>query len=204
MGNDAENNTEQKILVAAEHVFHEKGFDGARMQEIADKAGINKGLLHYYFKTKDSLFEAIFSVGNGKMMAHLETIFFLEIPLGEKIGRMVDQYMDLLAENPSLPRFVINELSKNPERFASKIISRNTLRTFSAFADSVQKEIKAGNIRPIDPRQLFMNVVSMILFPYVGSSLICAVVGLTDKEFYALMQERKAHIKIFLNELIKE
>ena len=61
MNNLSDHTTEQKILDAAEVVFHEKGFDGARMQEIADKATINKGLLHYYFKSKDALFDAIFN-----------------------------------------------------------------------------------------------------------------------------------------------
>src|SRR5580700_8969817 len=105
-----DSNTEQKILEAAEEIFHEKGFDGARMQEIADKASINKGLLHYYFKTKDSLFQAIFSMAFRKMMAQVQSIVSMDIPLDKKIDLMVDGYMIMLAKNPALPRFVINEL----------------------------------------------------------------------------------------------
>ena len=74
MTSDTDNTTEQKILEAAQEVFHEKGYDGARMQEIADKASINKGLLHYYFKTKDSLFEAIFSIAFRQMIAQIQAI----------------------------------------------------------------------------------------------------------------------------------
>ncbi|HEX2898201.1 MAG TPA: helix-turn-helix domain-containing protein, partial [Bacteroidia bacterium] len=55
-------NTEFRILEAARHIFQQKGFDGARMQEIADTAQINKGLLHYYFKSKDALFHKVFGI----------------------------------------------------------------------------------------------------------------------------------------------
>jgi len=196
-------NTEQKILEAAEEVFHEKGFDGARMQEIADKASINKGLLHYYFKTKDSLFEAIFSMAFRKMIAQIHSIVAMEISLDEKIDRIVDGYMFLISKNPALPRFVINELSKNPDRFIARNVTSDTRHTFAAFAASVQKEIDAGNIRPVDPLQLFMNMISMIIFPFIGRPMVQVVVGLSDKEFSRLMQERKEHIKLFLKQALK-
>ena len=78
MNNISDNSTEQKIIEAAETVFHEKGFDGARMQEIADKANINKGLLHYYFKSKDVLFEAIFSAALRRTLTNLNSILIME------------------------------------------------------------------------------------------------------------------------------
>jgi AcrR family transcriptional regulator len=203
VGSDSENNTEQKILEAAEEVFHEKGFDGARMQEIADKASINKGLLHYYFKTKDSLFEAIFSMAFRKMLAQIQSILLLEIPLDEKIDRIVDGYMGMLAKNPSLPLFVIHELNKNPDRFIAKNVNSNAGHTFSSFAASVQKEIDAGHIRAVDPLQLFLNMISMIIFPYIGRPMIQSVIGLNNKEFQRLIQERKEHIKFFLRQALK-
>src|ERR1700712_5053671 len=96
--------TEQKILAAAEEVFHEKGYDGARMQEIAEHAGINKGLLHYYFKTKDKLFEAIFSRALQHMISKIFGILEMELPLEDKIRLIVDQYMSMILKNPTLPR----------------------------------------------------------------------------------------------------
>jgi TetR/AcrR family transcriptional regulator len=196
-------NTEQKILEAAEEVFHIKGYDGARMQEIADKASINKGLLHYYFKTKDSLFEAIFSMAFRKMMGQVQSILLLEIPLEEKIDRIVDGYMNMLAKNPSLPRFVLGELNKNPDRFIAKHVNSDTLNTFAAFSNSVRKEIDASNIRQVDPLQLFMNMISMIIFPFIGRPMIQVVAGLDNKAFQLLMLERREHIKQFLKQAIK-
>ena len=203
MAIETDNNTEQKILEAAEEVFQEKGFDGARMQEIADKANINKGLLHYYFKTKDSLFEAIFSIAFHTMIGQIQSIMSLEISLNERIDRIVDDFMSMLAKKPALPRFVITELNKNPDRFIAKHVNHNTRATFAAFINSVQKEIDAGNIRPVDPRQLFMNMISMIIFPFIGRPMVQVVIGLNNKEFLQLMQERREHIKLFLKQAIK-
>ena len=203
MSIETDNNTEQKILEAAEEVFQEKGFDGARMQEIADKANINKGLLHYYFKTKDSLFEAIFSIAFHTMIGQIQSIMSLEISLNERIDRIVDDFMSMLAKKPALPRFVITELNKNPDRFIAKHVNHNTRATFAAFINSVQKEIDAGNIRPVDPRQLFMNMISMIIFPFIGRPMVQVVIGLNNKEFLQLMQERREHIKLFLKQAIK-
>ena len=87
MPENIEVNTEQKILNAAEEVFHTKGYDGARMQEIADKASINKGLLHYYFKSKDALFDTIFSLALRRMVTNIQSVLSMDIPLEEKINR---------------------------------------------------------------------------------------------------------------------
>lgn len=199
----SDNSTEQKILEAAESVFHEKGYDGARMQEIADKASINKGLLHYYFKSKDALFDAIFRMALKRMMSNINSILLTDIPLEEKIDLIIDGYMNMLSRNSSLPRFVITELNKDPDRFIAKHLNSNIRNIFSSFIDSVQKEIDAGKIRPIDPRHLFMNMISMIIFPYVGRPMIQVVVGLDNNEFYNLMQERREIIKLFIKQALK-
>lgn len=203
MLNNRDNTTEQKILDAAEEVFHEKGYDGSRMQEIADKASINKGLLHYYFKTKDSLFDAIFTMALHRMVTNINSILSTEIPLEEKIDLIVDGYMNMLARNSSLPRFVINELNKDPDRFVSRHLDGNVKNVFSIFVTSVQKEIDNGKIRPIDPRQLFMNMISMIIFPYVGRPMIQVVIGLDNKEFQVLMKERRELIKGFIKQALQ-
>lgn len=198
-----DNTTEQKILEAAELVFHEKGYDGARMQEIADKATINKGLLHYYFKSKDALFDSIFSLALRKMVGNLNSILLLEIPLEEKLDLMIDGYMNMILRNSSLPSFVMNELNKDPDKFISKHVGSDLKNVFESFIDSVNREIESGKIRPIDPRQLFMNIQSMVIFPFIGRTMIQVVVGIDNKEFQKLMQERRELIKTFVKQAIK-
>ncbi len=201
MANDT--TTEQKILEAAEDVFHEKGYDGARMQEIAEQAGINKGLLHYYFKTKDKLFEAIFSAALNRMVSRILSILELEIPLDQKIDLIVDQYMGMLLKNPALPRFVLNELNKNPDQFIAKHFKKDIKDAFANFSASVQKEANNGAIKQIDGRMLFMNMISMIIFPFIGRPLIQVVIGADNAEFKQIMLERKEHIKKFIKDAIK-
>jgi len=200
MGNDTP--TEQRILEAAEEVFQEKGYDGARMQEIAEHAGINKGLLHYYFQTKDKLFEAIFSVALNRMISRILAILELEVPLEAKIDMIVDQYMALLLKNPSLPRFVLNGLNKNPDQFIARHFKKDVKTAFDNFCIAVEKEADKGRIRPIDGRHLFMNMISMIIFPFIGRPLIQVVFGADNAEFKALMAERKDLIKKFIKDAI--
>lgn len=190
--------TEQKILEAAEIIFHEKGFDGARMQEIADKATINKGLLHYYFKSKDALFEAIFDVAIRRMITNLNAILAMDNPLEEKIELMVDAYLNMLSRNAALPLFVINGLNKNPDKFIAKHLGGNLKNMFASFKSCVDKEVRAGKIQPIDSRQLFMNILSMSIFPFLGRPMIQVVTGIDNKMFYQLMAERRTLIKDFI------
>ncbi|MEI6022071.1 MAG: TetR/AcrR family transcriptional regulator [Bacteroidota bacterium] len=198
-----DNSTEQKILDAAEEVFHEKGYDGARMQEIADKATINKGLLHYYFKSKDLLFDAIFNLALRRMISNLQEILEMDNSLEEKIELIIDAYMNLLSRNSALPRFVINELNKDPDKFIAKHLNQNLKNVFTKFNDCVKKEIAKGKIKAIDSRQLFMNIISMIIFPYVGRPMIQVVVGIENKEFYTLMHERRDLIKQFVKQALR-
>lgn len=198
-----ESDTEQRILEAAEEVFHEKGYNGTRMREIAERAGTNKGLLHYYFKTKERLFEAIFSVALHRMMSRIQAVLEMEMSLDEKIDLIVDQYMLMILKNPALPRFVLNELNKNPERFIARHIDKNVTATFERFQRTIQEEVVAGKVRAVDARQLLMNLMSMIIFPFVGRPLLQTLFGAGNEEFDQLLKKRKEHIKEFIKQAIR-
>lgn len=195
---EADKNTEQKILDAAGEVFHTKGFDGARMQEIAEHAGINKGLLHYYFKTKDALFEAIFGIAINQVISQILVILEQDLPLEEKISRMVDQYMTMLLLNPNLPRFVLHELNKNADKFIAKHLDARVKTAFAKFMASVDAEAEKGVIRKIDARQLFTNLLSLLIFPFVGRPMLQTLFAADNREYKQLLEARKDHIKSFV------
>ncbi len=191
--------TEKKILEAAEIIFQKKGYDGARMQEIADNANINKGLLHYYFKTKDRLFEAIFKKAFNQIIGSMSEILTSENPFSYKVDSFIDRYMDLLLANPAIPRFVINELNKNAERFVTAMVSDTRTRpNLDAFFKSVEEEVASGNIRPIKPVHLLMNIVGLCVFPFIGKPMLQAILFIDNKEFKELMEERREEIKSFV------
>src|SRR3954468_17116383 len=104
----------------------EKGIDGARMQDIADKAGINKALLHYYFRSKEKLFEMIFIEEARKFMPKVTSIMVSELTLFEKVEKFVGEYIDTLLQNPLLPIFILNEIKQNPKKSHKKDLWQST------------------------------------------------------------------------------
>jgi len=122
---EKEKHTEDKIVEAAKTVFIEKGMQGARMQEIADQAGINKSLLHYYFRTKEKLFDFIFNAVLGKIGSIIGKIMNEDLSIEEKVAAFVEGYSDLLLKNPFLPNFIINEITRNPEAIINRFKKSN-------------------------------------------------------------------------------
>lgn len=194
--------TEDKILKAAEEVFQQKGFDGARMQEIADQANINKGLLHYYFKTKDKLFEAIFKKSFNQLMSKLEDILGSDLPLFDKLEQFIDEYMGLLLRNPLLPRFVIHELNTNADEFIRKNFVGENTQKITAFIASIQCEVDEKKIKPVDPRQLLINIIALCIFPFLGRPMLQVALQQNDLQFKQLLQERKQHVVQFIKDAL--
>ena len=115
-----DNKTEEQILEAAQKIFQAKGMDGARMQEIADKASINKAMLHYYYRSKQLLFEAVFKKSFALLAPQLNAILNDDSSLEDKIKNFTHNYISFIIKHPYLPNFIIQELNRNPE-FIKKI-----------------------------------------------------------------------------------
>ncbi|MEK6479084.1 TetR/AcrR family transcriptional regulator [Catalinimonas sp. 4WD22] len=196
-------NTEDKILYAAEEIFHQKGFSGARMQEIADRAEINKGLLHYYFKTKDKLFEAVFSKAFDLMVNRLNTILTTQQSLDNKIDLMVDAYMGMLIKHPHLPLFVINELNRHPDEFINRVLTNKRRPNIQAFLEAIQYEIDQGNIKPFHPKQVIMNIIGLCLFPFLARPMIQVLLDVDNSEFQKLIKERKVLVADFVKSALR-
>ncbi len=195
---------EEKILAAAHKVFTTKGMNGARMQDIADEAGINKALLHYYFKDKDKLFETIFVVEAQRFFPKITMIFQSDAPLFEKIENFVSEYIDEMQENPYLPWFVINEMNRDPEKFMDKVWGKENLPKPAKFLEQIEKEVKAGRIKNISPIHLLMNMISMTIFPFLGKPMFVRNLRLSDKQFNEIIEQRKKEIPKFIIDSIKK
>jgi len=197
MNDHKKDNTEEKILNAAQTVFIRKGMDGARMQEIANEAGINKALLHYYFRTKEKLFNAIFETVFSRIFPNLLAMVHSDLPLEEKLGIFIEKYIDLLQKNPFLPTFILKEMNRNPEFLASIIKSNgvNPKEVFTLF----EKEMEAGKIRKMDSRDLLINILGMSIFPIAARPLLSIVFFENDKNAYnEFIEKRKITIKEFV------
>ena len=195
--------TEKKILDAAKVVFLEKGFDGARMQEIADKAKINKALVHYYFRSKDKLFDAIFQEAFQQFLPKVAEVMMTEKPLFEKIEFFIDTYITMLSKNPHLPGFVMHEINRNPGRIVNIIKSSGVRPEFLGLA--IQKEVDAGVIMPINPVHLIINILGMCLFPIIGKPIIKGFIFNDSEEAYQkFLSERKKEVTSFVINSIKK
>src|SRR4029079_17073897 len=202
--NKKDKGAEGKILAAARKVFTTKGMAGARMQDIADEAGINKALLHYYFRDKDKLFETIFMSEAKKFFPKINAIFQSDDPLFEKIEKFVNEYIDEMLENPYLPWFVLNEINRDPDQFMYKVWGENNLPKPGKFLDQIEKEIKNGTIKRISPVHLLMNLLSMTIFPFVARPMITRNLHMTDFRLRETMEERKKEIPKFIIDSIRK
>jgi TetR/AcrR family transcriptional regulator len=199
----AKDNTQEKILAAAKKVFQAKGMAGARMQDIADQAGINKALLHYYFRNKEKLFAVIFKEGAAQFFPKIMAVIEADLSLSEKIGYFCRAYIDLFMENPYLPLFVLNEVNKQPDRIV-KQMWKNRQSPYERFALLIEQEIKKENIRPVHPAQLFINMLSMCIFPFVAKPLWMAASGMDESSFALFMEQRKTELPTFIMDSIKK
>ena len=195
---------EQKILAAAKNVFLTRGMMGARMQDIADEAGINKALLHYYFRSKDKLFEVVFLEEAQKFFPKINAIFNSDAPLFEKIRNFVNEYIDEMQENPYLPWFVMNELHRDADQFMYKIWGNDNLPKPGKFLVQIEQEIRSGRIKKISPVHLLMNMISLTIFPFVGKPMFIRNLRLTEKQFGEIMAQRKKEIPKFIIDAIKK
>jgi AcrR family transcriptional regulator len=200
---EKEAGTEEKILAAAKKVFVQKGMAGARMQDIADEAGINKALLHYYFRSKEQLFETIFSEIAHRFIPKVKAILSAESDFYDKISLFCEEYIGLVMDNPYMPMFVMNEMHKQPTAFIQKIFS-GQLPDLSKFIGQLQEEIVTGRIKPIQPAHLVMNMMAMCIFPFIGKPILGAVIGISDEQFMAAMEERKKLVPQFIFDSIRK
>jgi AcrR family transcriptional regulator len=202
MINAEENNTETTILEAAKRVFLRKGLFGARMQEIADDAGINKSLLHYYYRSKQLLFEAVFKQAFGLMAPKINMVLNSDLELEEKIKSLTHNYISFVIKHPYLPGFVIQELNSNPE-FVTTLINEKNFPSITVFKKQVEELIEIGKIKPINPDQLFVNVLSLTIFPFIAAPLLKGFTRLGDTAYNKLLEERKTEVSNFIINAIK-
>jgi len=182
--------TEEKILQAAKKVFLEKGMYGARMQEIAEEAGINKALLHYYFRSKDKLFKYIFDMVFMQFGPKLFAIFNTDASIEEKIRAFVDAYLDLLSENPFLPVFIINEIQQNPELLKDMEAVLQDIGK-SKIIEQLNEGMAAGRFIDIKAEHFYVNILAWCILPFLTKPILNRIFGINEDAFDAFIQERK-------------
>lgn len=189
--------TEKKILEAARKVFVQKGLKGARMQEIADAAGINKALLHYYFRSKEALFQQVFTATLQANAPLLYGVMAKDIPLKQKIEEFIRVYIDIVRQNPFMPIFILSELSQNPDKLAGKIGPHATA-VVGKLQKQLDEEAEKGNIRKIEPVDLVSSIMGLCVFPVIAKPILQPVFGMDEAAYEAFLSQRKDEVPLII------
>lgn len=200
-------NKEEAILEAAEREFITKGFDGARTTSIAEAAGVTHAMLHYYFRTKENIFNRILDE-KMRLMSRSVLMAFGEagLPLIERLRKGIENHFDFVVENPGLPRFIVNEVMSRPERHEA--FKRRIGYLLGAVVEGLQHELDEaadrGETERIDVRMLMLDIVSLNIFSFIAMPIIEPLIGdlAADREtFYRL---RKAeNVEVILRRIKK-
>ncbi len=194
--------TEQKILQAASEVFLVKGHDGARMQEISDKAGINKALLHYYFRSKEKLFRTVFKKELRQMLEDVFSSISLSDSLKDFLQQFIHTYLKNISKRKNVMRFILWELNNSSTEIVDCFIEAFEKQGFEGnpLILKINQAIENGEIRPLHPAHLVLNVMGMSIFPFVAAPIVENIIPnfrINDPDF--LVEREKAILDIIWN-----
>lgn len=199
--------TKQKILKAAQKVFVEEGLKGARMQKIADMAGVNKAMLHYYFKSKDNLFKKVFESVAPIMFTRILQVLNNEVDLFTKIEQLVDNYLTLLNQNKNIPILIITEINRQPDKFSEIFVNSIQsvgIEPVKIFQQDINREVEKGSIRKITAQELIVNTISLCVFPIAGRKIFKKFIfENSDEKLDKFLENRKKTVSEFIINSIK-
>jgi AcrR family transcriptional regulator len=196
--------TERRILDAAHAVFVRAGTAGARTLEIAKEAGVNPALLHYYFRTKERLAEAVFRRAAGQLLPAVVRILGSDAPLEDKVEQVVQVELQFLSKAPYLPAYILSELAHHPDR-APQLIAAVTgevpvaigTHLRSVLATQIDARVRDRTMHPISPDQFAVNLLALCVFPFAARPLFMALFGIDDKGFEQFIDRRRRELAPF-------
>ena len=198
-------NTEQLILEVAEKLFIEKGYTGTRTAEIANEAGVNQALLHYYFRTKENLFNQIFEQKATQLLECFSMSVDNDSAFFEELKAGIEAHFEILSKSPGLPLFILREVvsDKNRKDFIMKNLLPTGMELYKKLKVAIRREARRGRIRPVRTFDLLFNVVSLNVFAFVAAQLLFDTNAEEDqKNMRKFLEERKRNnIKLIINSL---
>jgi AcrR family transcriptional regulator len=192
--------TEERIREAARRVFLEKGYDGTTSRDLAEASGLNVAMTNYYFRSKEKLFQLTFQDLHRLQFAKLGSLVNLDIPLREKILRLIEAEHELVMENPDLPLFIMHEMRRHPDLFTETPAASSPYPSLqdTLFARQVEEAVASGQIKPIKPLQIIMMIVSNVHYPFVGRASITHSLHISNDELLTLVNDHQQVIKDML------
>ena len=197
--------TEELILEAAAKVFTEKGFAAARMDDIANEAGINRALLHYYYRNKQKMFSIIFEKQFQNFFSGIASILTSDISLFDKIAKLVEHELNMLSKHPDIPLFVLGELTRDPDMLINRLKNSPLapMHIFNILNEQVKSEYEKGTIKKIEAYSLMMNIMGLCVYPFAAKPLVQFFLGMERDKFIDIALSRKDELIDFIISGIK-
>lgn len=185
-----EAHTEELIKAKARALFFQKGFLNATTQEIADEAGVNRALIHYYFRSREQMLDVLLDETIQEKKIRARSILTSELPFREKIARYIDAIVDYGLTYPYLENFIISETARRPEKL-KLICSQDRIRSSDLIRKGLEAEIAAGGLSPISAEQFMVNLAALCNYPLLAKSVLQAIHGMSDTAYRKFLSERK-------------
>ena len=183
---------EDRIIEAARKTFIEKGFAQTSMSDIAEAAGINRPTLHYYFRTKDIMFQAVYGGILKSILPKIQVVASTSgLTLEEGLSIIIDAYYDLFVENPSLPLFIMRELDRNADLMTSTLEKAGFMDVLWNLRDMIQEMIARGEIRQVPVRFLLFNFYGLLSVPFLSKNLSRKILEEDENSFRQMLSEWK-------------
>ena len=182
--------TEKLIKEKAKILFFQKGFLNATTQEIADEAGVNRALIHYYFRSREQMLEILLDEALQEKKDRVRKILTSDFPFHEKIANYINAVVDYGLAYPYLDNFIISETARRPDK-VKLFCSKDKIKSGDLIQKELEMEIKNGNIAPISPEHFMINMISLCNYPLLARSVIQTIHGMTDTAYRKFLIERK-------------
>lgn len=189
------NDMESKIIEAAKALFIENGYAETSMSDIAARVGINRPVLHYYFRTKDRMFGAVFGAIVQQIFPKLqETIVSPNMPVGERIAHVVDTYFEVFKRNPSLPLFIMREIHRDAELILTVTNASPMKPVFEKLVGRLREEMEEGKLKTVPLTVLFYTLYGLMTFPFLTKGLVEISLSEDGSSFDEVLAQWKPYI----------
>jgi AcrR family transcriptional regulator len=186
----AEAQTEKLIKEKAKLLFFQKGLLNATTQEIADEAGVNRALIHYYFRSRELMLDTLLNETLIEKKQRVRSVLTSDLPFKKKIAHYINVLIDYGLTYPYLDNFIISETAKNPDKIR-EFCSKDTVKSSDLIRDQLEKEIKNKNLAPISAEHFMVNLSSLCNYPLLAKSVLQTIHGMTDTAYRKFLLERK-------------
>lgn len=194
---------EETIINVARAEFVKHGYECTSMSEIAARAGINRPTLHYYFRTKEKMFQAVFGSIVETFLPCMQSMVESDLPFIKKLEAIIDQYIAIFSQNSDLPYFIIREIQRDPQHLLSTAQELHVDKFLKTIYRIMLEDIKAGKLKPVNPEKIFCTFYGLLIFPIVSKN-VTKIIFFNDKdsEYQEFIKDWKEHIITTMQNLI--